>query len=155
LPSASHVTDLRFDCRSLWIHTHQFITRGQYTELVTVVILTAFVPTLIAQQFFRPKVVDLEEEEALGAVGAFRIRFVGSYRIGAPRSLWADLSDRLQTRPEVPVKRPGSVVDLAVSGTMTVPIRRCGRTSCAKLSRTACGGQRQALWARQGEKGGP
>jgi hypothetical protein len=35
--------------------------------LVTVVILSAFVPTLIAQQFFRPNVVDVEEEEALGA----------------------------------------------------------------------------------------
>jgi hypothetical protein len=32
-----------------------------------VVVLSAFVPTLIAQQFFRPKVVDVVEEEALGA----------------------------------------------------------------------------------------
>jgi len=30
------------------------IDQDQYTELVTVVILSAFVPTLIAQQFFRP-----------------------------------------------------------------------------------------------------
>jgi hypothetical protein len=45
---------------------------GLYTELVTVVILSAFVPTLIAQQFLRPPVVDQEivdrnEEEVLGA----------------------------------------------------------------------------------------
>jgi hypothetical protein len=33
---------------------------------VTVVILSAFVPTLIAQQLFRPAVLDTEEEEALG-----------------------------------------------------------------------------------------
>jgi hypothetical protein len=33
---------------------------------VTVVILSAFVPTLIAQQLFRPAVLDREEEEALG-----------------------------------------------------------------------------------------
>jgi Kef-type K+ transport system membrane component KefB len=34
--------------------THHLINQTQYTELVTVVILSAFVPTLIAQQFFRP-----------------------------------------------------------------------------------------------------
>jgi Kef-type K+ transport system membrane component KefB len=34
--------------------THHLIDQDQYTELVTVVILSAFVPTLIAQQFFRP-----------------------------------------------------------------------------------------------------
>jgi Kef-type K+ transport system membrane component KefB len=46
--------------------THGFIDRTQYTELVTVVILSAFVPTLVAQQLFQPKVLDTEEEEALG-----------------------------------------------------------------------------------------
>jgi Kef-type K+ transport system membrane component KefB len=34
--------------------THHLINQTQYTELVTVVILSAFVPTLIAQQLFRP-----------------------------------------------------------------------------------------------------
>jgi hypothetical protein len=39
-----------------------------YTELLTVVILSAFVPTLIAQLAFQPKAaVDLDEEETLGA----------------------------------------------------------------------------------------
>ena len=47
--------------------THHLIDETQYTELVTVVILSAFVPTLIAQLFFRPVVVDVEAEEALGA----------------------------------------------------------------------------------------
>jgi len=46
--------------------THQLIDKVQYTELVTVVILSAFVPTLIAQQLFRPAIVDSDEEEALG-----------------------------------------------------------------------------------------
>src|SRR5215831_14496185 len=46
--------------------THHIIDKTQYTELVTVVILSAFVPTLIAQQLFRPAVLDREEEEALG-----------------------------------------------------------------------------------------
>ncbi len=47
--------------------THHLINRAQYTELVTVVILSAFVPTLIAQQFFRPSVaVSNEQLEALG-----------------------------------------------------------------------------------------
>ena len=47
--------------------THGLIDKTQYTELVTVVILSAFVPTLIAQQLFRPVIVDSEKEEALGA----------------------------------------------------------------------------------------
>ena len=46
--------------------THGLIDKAQYTELVTVVILSAFVPTLIAQQLFQPRVIDTEEEEALG-----------------------------------------------------------------------------------------
>src|SRR5215472_1011469 len=46
--------------------TYGLIDRTQYTELVTVVILSAFVPTLIAQQLFRPAIVDSDEEEALG-----------------------------------------------------------------------------------------
>jgi Kef-type K+ transport system membrane component KefB len=36
--------------------THGVINRSQYTVLVTVVILSAFVPTLLAQQFFKPNV---------------------------------------------------------------------------------------------------
>jgi Kef-type K+ transport system membrane component KefB len=46
--------------------THHLIDNAQYTELVTVVILSAFVPTLIAQQLFQPAVADSEQEEALG-----------------------------------------------------------------------------------------
>jgi Kef-type K+ transport system membrane component KefB len=47
--------------------THHLINESQYTELVTVVILSAFVPTLIAQQFFRPTLVVASEQiEALG-----------------------------------------------------------------------------------------
>ena len=46
--------------------THGLISQAQYTELVTVVILSAFVPTLIAQQLFRPSIVDTDEGEALG-----------------------------------------------------------------------------------------
>jgi Kef-type K+ transport system membrane component KefB len=46
--------------------THHLIDESQYTELVTVVILSAFVPTLIAQQFFRPIAhIDSEVKEAL------------------------------------------------------------------------------------------
>ncbi len=46
--------------------THHLISQAQYTELVTVVILSAFVPTLIAQQLFQPAVLNGDEEEALG-----------------------------------------------------------------------------------------
>jgi hypothetical protein len=35
-----------------------------------VVILSAFVPTLIAQRLFQPQLVDVEEEEALSAEDA-------------------------------------------------------------------------------------
>jgi Kef-type K+ transport system membrane component KefB len=47
--------------------THHFINERQYTELITVVILSAFIPTLIAQLLFRPVIIDVDEEEALGA----------------------------------------------------------------------------------------
>jgi len=53
--------------------THDLISQQQYSELVTVVILSAFVPTLVAQQLFQPQVVDVEEEEALGAEDAATI----------------------------------------------------------------------------------
>ena len=34
--------------------THGYIDQNQYTALVTVVILSAFVPTLVAEKFFQP-----------------------------------------------------------------------------------------------------
>jgi len=47
--------------------THNLIDQQQYSELPTVVILSALVPTLIARQLFQPTVVDVDEGEALGA----------------------------------------------------------------------------------------
>lgn len=44
--------------------THGVIDAGQYGVLVTVVILSAFVPTLIAQQFFKPRIE--EHRSSLG-----------------------------------------------------------------------------------------
>ena len=47
---------------------HHLIDSTQYSELVTVVILSAFVPTLIAQQFFEPRLpIETQLEEALEA----------------------------------------------------------------------------------------
>ena len=46
--------------------TNHLITQRQYSVLVTVVILSAFVPTLIAQQWFEPELEDTELEETLG-----------------------------------------------------------------------------------------
>jgi len=46
--------------------SHHLISKAQYSELVTVVILSAFVPTIIAQQLFQPSIIDATEEEALG-----------------------------------------------------------------------------------------
>ena len=51
---------------ALFGFTHHLIDKTQYTVLVTVVILSAFVPTVIAQQLFKPEVIDVTEEEALG-----------------------------------------------------------------------------------------
>jgi Kef-type K+ transport system membrane component KefB len=49
--------------------THGFITRAQYSVLVTTVILTAVVPTLVAQNLFAPREaearLDLEESSVL------------------------------------------------------------------------------------------
>lgn len=42
--------------------TNRIITQQQYSVLVTVVILSAFVPTLIAQQWFHPEVDGLDDE---------------------------------------------------------------------------------------------
>ena len=49
---------------------HGLVTRDQYSQLLTVVILSAVIPTLIAQRLFQPRQVDAEEEEALGAEDA-------------------------------------------------------------------------------------
>jgi len=50
--------------------THGLIDEKQYSVLLTVVILSAVLPTFIAQRLYQPKNVDLEEEEALGAEDA-------------------------------------------------------------------------------------
>ena len=49
---------------------HGLVTQAQYSELLTVVTLSAVIPTLIAQRLFQPRQVDPEEEEALGAEDA-------------------------------------------------------------------------------------
>jgi len=49
---------------------HGLITRAQYSVLLTVVILSAVLPTLVAQRLFQPRLVDEEEEDALGAEDA-------------------------------------------------------------------------------------
>jgi Kef-type K+ transport system membrane component KefB len=59
---------------ALFGFTNGFIDQEQYSQLVTVVLLSAFVPTLIAQQLFSPRVLDEEEEEALGAEDSGTVR---------------------------------------------------------------------------------
>ena len=53
---------------------HGLVDRAQYSQLLTVVILSAVLPTLVAQRLFQPQVVDVEEEEALGAEDASIVR---------------------------------------------------------------------------------
>jgi Kef-type K+ transport system membrane component KefB len=50
---------------SLYGLTHHYIDRSQYSTLVTVVILTAIIPTLVAQAFFHPHHYLEEGEEAV------------------------------------------------------------------------------------------
>lgn len=59
---------------ALFGFTNGFIDQEQYSQLVTVVLLSAFVPTLIAQQLFSPRVLNEEEEEALGAEDSGTVR---------------------------------------------------------------------------------
>ena len=49
---------------------HGLVDRAQYSELLTVVILSAVAPTLVAQRLFQPRLIDVEEEDALGAEDA-------------------------------------------------------------------------------------
>jgi len=49
---------------------HGLVSSAQYSELITVVILSAVIPTLVAQRLFQPGQVDAEAEEALGAEDA-------------------------------------------------------------------------------------
>jgi len=51
---------------------------------VTVVLLSAFVPTLIAQVFVKPVVVYVEEEDALGAEDMSVIHHNPGAAAGAP-----------------------------------------------------------------------
>jgi Kef-type K+ transport system membrane component KefB len=67
-------TGLTFGSIAVFGLTNGLISQQQYSELVTVVILSALVPTLVAQQLFQPKMVDEEEEEALGAEDVSTIR---------------------------------------------------------------------------------
>ena len=57
---------------------HGLVDRGQYSELLTVVILSAIVPTLIAQRLFQPRLIDVEEEDALGAEDASIVHRTGA-----------------------------------------------------------------------------
>jgi Kef-type K+ transport system membrane component KefB len=49
---------------------HGAITQAQYSVLLTVVILSAVLPTLVAQRLFQPRLINEEEEDALGAEDA-------------------------------------------------------------------------------------
>jgi Kef-type K+ transport system membrane component KefB len=50
---------------SLYGLTHHYINEAQYTTLVTVVILTAVIPTIVAQVFFHPKELADPEERGV------------------------------------------------------------------------------------------
>jgi Kef-type K+ transport system membrane component KefB len=49
---------------------HGFVDRAQYSQLLTVVIFSAVLPTVVAQRLFHPRLIDVDEEDALGAEDA-------------------------------------------------------------------------------------
>jgi len=86
---------------ALFGYTHGYITRSQYSVLVTVVVLTALVPTLVAQLAFPPQETTLlhgrgsAEAPALepvsryaGQVPAGRRRTAGPASTHRPRTVW-------------------------------------------------------------------
>jgi Kef-type K+ transport system membrane component KefB len=48
--------------------THGYISQAQYTVLVTVVILSAVLPTVIAERFFRPDTQSEQESKIAGRI---------------------------------------------------------------------------------------
>ncbi len=68
---------------------HGLVTQAQYSELLTVVILSAVVPTLIAQRLFQPITIDAEEEEALGAEDASIVHAAGIASVALERATQA------------------------------------------------------------------
>jgi Kef-type K+ transport system membrane component KefB len=70
---------------ALYGYNHHLIDKSQYSELVTVVILSAFIPTVIAQQLFQPEVIDEDEEEALGAEDVAVVHRRSSARAAPPQ----------------------------------------------------------------------
>jgi Kef-type K+ transport system membrane component KefB len=85
--AACFVTGLTFgSIAALYGLTSHLIDQVQYSELVTVVILSAFVPTLIAEQFFQPEFPDEEIEDTAGEEDLTAIhlhrRPVGSTSVG-------------------------------------------------------------------------
>jgi Kef-type K+ transport system membrane component KefB len=96
--------------------THGYISRAQYSVLVTVVVLTALVPTLIAQLFFFP----------------------GSTR--SPGALLATERERNRNRPSVPERDAGgrAVVVVALPGAAHQAVGRghppAAEVECAALA---------------------
>ena len=82
---------------------HGLITLTQYTELVTVVILSAFVPTLIAQKLFQPELIDTEEEDVLGAEDMSIVHRTDTHRSAPPASTAEQR--RSQLAAAVPTRR--------------------------------------------------
>ena len=76
--------------------THHLIDKTQYTELVTVVILSAFVPTLIAQQFFRPRLPSKPDVLAGNAGGARQARTPAMSPRSKPRRRYVRCSVRIR-----------------------------------------------------------
>jgi hypothetical protein len=67
--------------------THGYLDRGQYSILVTVVVLTALIPTFIAQAVFRPCITELlhGREEPVPASSAAAVELANGYEIDVPR----------------------------------------------------------------------
>jgi Kef-type K+ transport system membrane component KefB len=65
---------------ALFGYTHGYVDRSQYSILVTVVVLTALVPTFIAQTFFRPSNTELLHGRTTPAAATSPARTLGAWR---------------------------------------------------------------------------
>jgi Kef-type K+ transport system membrane component KefB len=86
--------------------TNKLISQEQYSILVTVVILSAFVPTLVAQQWFHPELEGLDEEleeeageEDLARLGRSRARSASLDDRSGRGRLPSRTADRAEPRP--------------------------------------------------------
>jgi hypothetical protein len=127
--------------------SHGLISQEQYSQLVTVVILSALVPTIIAQRYFEPDVGDLlgvNETSGEEDFTSFVTQVAAATRRDQPAEIRA--SRRSASRPSESVRSPRGPTGASA-------VRRPGRAAgtrgcprCRRGGRRGCGRPRR--WPR-------